>query len=271
MKRRVDGSGRTTAGASFFEEGLACANHRRSPDVQVFLFSISQLDASDLQRYPPFLSCERWKRANSFRRERDRLRCVAAGLLGNFCLWKQLGGGHWKVRLARNRYGKPYLEGNPVFFSLSHAGEWVACALADCPIGVDVERVRPVASGMYDLCLTPSEQRRLNGAPEQAFFQIWTMKESFGKLRGDGLNCGFQRFETELLDTTDENRCACAVIRDAQTGQIHGRAFTQQVGEDALLSVCLPPEWNGTPVAAEPVTLTEMMQWMEQPNQMTVL
>ena len=155
----------------------------------MFLFAIHQLCPDTLEPYAPFLSPERWHRAGAFRREADQLRCVAAGLLGNFCLWQWCGGR--PMALRKNRYGKPFLEGSPVQFSLSHAGDWAVCGLADCPLGVDIEKVQPVERGMYELCLTPQERQQLEQAPmppERRFIQLWTLKESLGKLRGDGRN-----------------------------------------------------------------------------------
>lgn len=265
MRDWLDGSGRETAGASFFGAKLAKANCSSDipsiENIHVFLFAIHQLHPDTLEPFAPFLTPERWRRASAFRREADRLRCVAAGLLGNFCLWKRCG--ERPMALRRNRYGKPTLEGGPVQFSLSHAGDWVACGLADCPLGVDIEKVQPVEQGMYGLCLTPQEQQRLEQAPpppERRFIQLWTLKESFGKLRGDGLNCGFQRFQVEPL----EGNVGRSIIRHVQTGQPCANGFTQPVGEDYCLSACVPLERALRSVVTVPVTLADMEPWMAQ-------
>ena len=265
MRDWLDGSGRETAGASFFDCKLAKANHASevsSPEnIPVFLFAIHQLCPDTLEPYAPFLSPERWHRAGAFRREADRLRCVAAGLLGNFCLWQWCG--ERPVTLGRNQYGKPFLKGNPVQFSLSHAGDWVACGLADCPLGVDIEKVQPVERGMYGLCLTPQEQQQLEQTPtppERRFIQLWTLKESFGKLRGDGLNCGFPHFQVEPV----EGDACRSVIRHVQTGQPCANGFTQPVGDDYCLSACVPLERALRSVVTVPVTLADMEPWMAQ-------
>ena len=169
------------------------------------------------------------------------------------------------MALRRNRYGKPTLEGGPVQFSLSHAGDWVACGLACCPLGVDIEKAQPVEQGMYGLCLTPQEQQQLEQAPtppERRFIQLWTLKESFGKLRGDGLNCGFQRFQVEPL----EGNVGRSIIRHVQTGQPCANGFTQPVGEDYCLSTCVPPERALRSVVTVPVTLADMEPWMARPK-----
>ncbi|MDY3014802.1 MAG: 4'-phosphopantetheinyl transferase superfamily protein [Evtepia sp.] len=227
----------------------------------MFLFAIHRLHSDILEKAAPFLTPERWRRATAFHREADRLRCVAAGLLSNFCLWKWCG--ERPMTLRRNRYGKPFLEGSPVQFSLSHAGDWVACGLADCPLGVDIEKVQPVEPEMYGLCLTPRERQQLEWmpmAPERRFIQLWTLKESFGKLRGDGLNCRFPRFQVEPL----EGSLYHAVIRHVQTGQPCANAVTQSVEECYCLSACVLPERTLRSVVTVPVTLADMEPWMVQ-------
>ena len=272
MRDWLDGSGRETAGASFFGAELAKANCGSdipsTENIHVFLFAIHQLHPKTMATYAPYLSSERWRRASAFRREADRLRCVAAGLLGNFCLWKQCG--ERPMALRKNRYGKPTLEGSPVQFSLSHAGDWVACGLVDCPLGVDIEKVQPVEQGMYQLCLTLQERQWLEQAPtspERRFVQLWTLKESFGKLRGDGLNCGFRRFQVEPL----EGDVGRSTIRHVQTGRPCASGFTQPVGEDYCLSACVPPERALRSVVTVPVTLADMEPWMAQPKPVTWL
>lgn len=267
MRDWLDGSGRETAGASFFDCKLAKANCSSDipsiENIHVFLFAIHQLHPDTLEPFAPFLTPERWRRASAFRREADRLRCVAAGLLGNFCLWQWCGGR--PMALRKNRYGKPFLEGSPVQFSLSHAGDWVACGLADCPLGVDIEKVQPVEQGMYQLCLTPQERQQLEQAstpPERRFIQLWTLKESFGKLRGEGLNCGFPHFQVEPV----EGDACRSVIRHVQTGQPCANGFTQPVGEDYCLSACVPPEPALRSVVTVPVTLADMEPWMARPK-----
>ena len=82
MKVWLDGSGRETAGASFFGCKLAKANFASdvpsTENIPVFLFAIHQLCPDTLELYAPFLSPERWRRASAFRREADRLRGVGS-------------------------------------------------------------------------------------------------------------------------------------------------------------------------------------------------
>lgn len=92
--------------------------------------------------------------------------------------------------------GKPYLDRIPLFFSLSHSGDYVACALSDREIGVDIQQrrdcsVERLAKRFFAqeewqwICECPGEEDRL-----ALFCHFWTQKESFGKLTGEGLRSG---------------------------------------------------------------------------------
>lgn len=84
----------------------------------------------------------------------------------------------------------PAVEGLPRWhLSISHSGEWIGCAVAQEPIGLDLEaprRKRDIA-GLVALCCTPGEQPMFEGLGEQErealFHELWTVKESWLKRR----------------------------------------------------------------------------------------
>ena len=92
--------------------------------------------------------------------------------------------------IKRTPKGKPYAEGSPLEFSLSHSGKWLLCAVGDQPLGVDIEVLRPRNLKVAERFFTPKEQAFL--APEQEdaylrFLQIWTAKEAYFKAIGTGI------------------------------------------------------------------------------------
>ncbi len=76
--------------------------------------------------------------------------------------------------------GKPYFEGNPLFFNLSHSHGVSFCVLSDSPVGCDVEKIREVNASVSEKYFTEEEKCR-------DFFWVWTRKESFFKAIGTGL------------------------------------------------------------------------------------
>lgn len=103
------------------------------------------------------------------------------------------------IRFYRGENGKP-LTRLPLFFNCSHSGDYVACAISEREIGVDLERIRPVHERM-ERTLTEAERLWLAALPQaqrdEAFLRLWTLKESWIKCRGGRL-MEFRRVEFVL-------------------------------------------------------------------------
>lgn len=102
-----------------------------------------------------------------------------------------------EIRLARDRDGKPYAENLTLFFNLSHSGEYVACAVSDRPVGLDLEVKKPRDLSVARRICSPRELEYIFH-PEQTpcvneeemlrrFLLIWTAKEAAVKLTGIGI------------------------------------------------------------------------------------
>lgn len=80
--------------------------------------------------------------------------------------------------------GRPRLD-LPLDFSLSHGGDWVACAVSTAgPVGVDVESVEPgVDASGFQLYLNERE-RAWAGCDARRFAAVWTLKEAVAKAAG---------------------------------------------------------------------------------------
>lgn len=89
-----------------------------------------------------------------------------------------------------NEHGKPMLADHPeVHFSISHCKSAVGCLAADCPCGLDLERIRPVKSDLVNYTMSPAEADAIFSSvnPALAFTRLWTRKEAVLKLRGTGI------------------------------------------------------------------------------------
>lgn len=96
--------------------------------------------------------------------------------------------------------GRPMIDGEGPYFSLSHTRGWVMLAFADVPAGVDVEAVpspktvEETASALEaretaELALLPAVER------PAAFARAWARKEACGKATGTGLaHNGLERY-----------------------------------------------------------------------------
>jgi 4'-phosphopantetheinyl transferase len=93
------------------------------------------------------------------------------------------------LSLEKEPGGKPFLSGSPIQFSLSHSGEYAACALCDDPVGIDLETERPLREPLLRRCFREGERRRIleSEHPAASFTALWTRKESYLKATGEGL------------------------------------------------------------------------------------
>ena len=83
-----------------------------------------------------------------------------------------------------NENGKPLLDF--CFFSISHSSELVACAVGEEPVGIDVEKIKPVKQRKTYPLFSETESRYVNESEDSslAFLTLWTRKEACVKAIG---------------------------------------------------------------------------------------
>ena len=191
--------------------------------TKVYCCDLGQATQEDYGRLYALASPQRQARASACRHRSDALACLAAEALLRWAFPEAD-----LSQMVKHPNGKPYLPG--LEFNLSHSGPWVALAVGEGPVGVDVECFRPdlpmekIAARHF----TP-EERRLADTPED-FLRIWTAKESYLKRLGKGL--------AGISDACDLEAC--------RTWLLPG----------AVLTTCgdeLPSAW-------EPVTLSQLLR-----------
>lgn len=166
--------------------------------VEIRLLRVSA-HAEKAARDLPLLSAEERSRGAAFKFGADRDRYHVAHTALRRELADRLGTSPAAVTLTRadcpvcgGPHGRPCLPGDPLHFSLSHAGDLVLLAFADAPVGVDVEK-EPALSLVAEVsrALHHRERDELAALPEQlrpaAFARCWTRKEAYLKGTGAGL------------------------------------------------------------------------------------
>lgn len=139
------------------------------------------------------LPLEEQERCRGFGMESRRLEFLGSRLLVRRVLAHYLGReGELPIRFPG--LGKPFVEGFPLRFNLSHTEGLVACSFAWNEVGIDVEktdiRARPHWPLLARRYFSPAEQDFLFSRPPETqpgfFFRIFTMKEAALKVRGWG-------------------------------------------------------------------------------------
>lgn len=121
---------------------------------------------------------------------RRRAQFIAGRWLARQCLAARAGGNWRDYALSAPDDGAPQVLAAPVpghgYFSLSHSGDWLACAVSPQPVGVDVE-CSDRARDFQALNEWMHEPVALRDAPvhppdQQAWFYAqWTLKEAWLK------------------------------------------------------------------------------------------
>ena len=96
--------------------------------------------------------------------------------------------------------GKPECEG--VYFNLSHSADMVLCAISDAPVGCDIEKVTAAPMEVAERYFSANERRYISAAEtveekNRRFFRLWTIKESYMKMTGEGVSLSPERIEID--------------------------------------------------------------------------
>ncbi len=124
------------------------------------------------------LSASILKRVDKKTKKADKAQSLSA----YGCIYKLLSLMKIDDEVILQENGKPVLKRRGAFISASHSSDFVLCGISKFPIGVDVEKIRPVnLKAAKRFC---SEKELENCRNEEYFFKIWTLKEAYFKLYG---------------------------------------------------------------------------------------
>ena len=142
---------------------------------------------------------------------------------------------------AYKESGQPTIQNGHI--SISHTEGYAACAIAREPVGIDVEREHTFSKAAAKRILSPQEELlRESANADELLSRIWTVKESFLKMTGEGIPGGMRTLELIAAGDGSSNvwtikrgtepEAGCAVLLSI-SGSGNSADFN-----DAYLSVC---------------------------------
>lgn len=166
----------------------------------------------------------------------DALRSLMGELLVRYLLETNFPISRKTIQFQTNSFGKPELMGdNNIHFNLAHSGIWVVVAIDKNPIGIDIEKIKPIDIDVMKEVLTTQEIKALQALPtnEQTsfFYDLWTLKESYVKFMGKGFSIPPSNIS---LDVSEEN---CIKLFDKNYSQLP--CFLQQFTIDAAYKMAI--------------------------------
>ncbi|MDQ6713098.1 MAG: 4'-phosphopantetheinyl transferase superfamily protein [Candidatus Dormibacteraeota bacterium] len=134
-------------------------------------------------------------------------RCVLREVLARYCRTPPQ-----RINFRYGPYGKPEIAADesacPIYFSVSHSQGQAVYAVAGKPVGVDLERHRPLPvdelAGRFLSAYEAAAVEQQTGAARQALFlRCWTRKEAYLKAIGVGLSGSLTDFDVDLRPTAE--------------------------------------------------------------------
>lgn len=177
------------------------------------------------------LSKDELDKIGNFLLEKDRLVCLVSRVLVRLVLswyFPRTCPSTW--RFSKKKHGKPYLNCDQfpgLEFNLTHSGDIVLCAFTRSgAVGIDLETARLMKNvdDVVNRFFAAEEKvffKTLEDLEKQAFFfRLWTIKESYVKAIGDGMQIPFDGFSIQMDSVAKGSVALCyefdCVARDWQ-------------------------------------------------------
>jgi len=140
-----------------------------------------------------FVDPEKRERIKRFRFFRDASNALLGDILARIEICRVTGLINKQLEFSANAYGKPFLKNNThIHYNISHAGHYVALAISNQPVGIDIEVIKHIDLKIAERFFAPDEAIYVlsmqDDSHTQRFFEVWTKKESRIKWEGRGLS-----------------------------------------------------------------------------------
>lgn len=180
----------------------------KSKFFQVYITDVSPLNNDYLfellyNKVPNY----RQKKIDTLRNKDSKNLSLGAGILLSYAL-KTLNLNEKDLEVEWNSNGKPSFKNQTnLHFSISHSGKFAVCAISNQNIGIDIETPRKTNLKIANRFFSSQDNRLIQSSenPEIEFTKLWTLKESYAKLKGLPL--------TEVLKKYDFSDCSYKTIQ----------------------------------------------------------
>lgn len=173
------------------------------------MLKVYYLKLSEFEDYPEdffysLVSAETQKTVLSIRSEKVRRTKLTGEMMVMEIAGKMTGKRQPELHFIRTPQGKPYLSDlhPPLYFNISHSGDYVIAGFSDHEIGVDIEKKTACRLRIARRFFHPGETAILEQLDDlrckEEFFRYWAAKESFLKYTGSGLSAPLSGFRVFL-------------------------------------------------------------------------
>lgn len=172
--------------------------------IEVYLLKLTDRLQEPVEKFLHYFTPKRREKILQYQFTADRNRTLWTELLVRSVIAKKFSLPIEEIQIERDMNGKPYVVDSRLMISLAHSANWAACSVGEVPSGVDVEEDFTDALTVAENFFTAQEYQQVcnvNGwARAEKFLSLWTIKESFAKFTGRGIDENFNAIDAlEIL------------------------------------------------------------------------
>ncbi len=169
--------------------------------MEYLIYNINALTNEENQKCFSLMTEEKQNKVSQYK-DIERRKCSVAGeMLVKTYIGNILSVVPEALKILTDENGKPYIKDCDIHFNISHCEDTLACAFSDSPIGIDIEKIRPISLSIAKRFFSPKEQEYIWGyIPNEVdfkycenleilerFYRIYTIKEAICKKSGIGI------------------------------------------------------------------------------------
>ena len=158
---------------------------------EIYLVKVdSPIDENTFQYLLKFVQARKQERILKQKIKQNADNMLVGEILAKIIIKKTFGIDIAKQIFHYTGYGKPYLINSPnVHFNISHSGEYVACAVSNKHIGVDIQKIGEYNPDVARRVCNEQELKQIEDSSDKAseFTKFWTQKEAILKMYGIGI------------------------------------------------------------------------------------
>lgn len=168
--------------------------------MKIFYADVSPLDNDEIfNTFFDSVSGYRQKKINAFRQRKDKNLSLGATLLLDTAL-REYSLFEKDMIYGEYENHKPYFKNRPdMHFNISHSGNVAVAVISESEVGIDIEKIKEFDLKIAKRFFAQEEYEFVENMPSKdernkAFCRLWTLKESFMKITGKGMQLPLNSF-----------------------------------------------------------------------------
>ena len=162
--------------------------------MEWYKFNINDMTDAEYKTFFELMSEEKKTRVSRFKNIDDKKRSVCAEMLAKKVISGKFSVSPLDIKIGAKDSGQPFCENFNIHLSLSHSGDYAACAVSDAPVGIDIQKIVPYNRKTAEKVCSAPELSAIENSGDTAaeFIKLWTKKEAVLKKSGTGVICSMK-------------------------------------------------------------------------------